>query len=431
MRFRQSPSCGGGMACAVLVALTAAVLAARCAKPPPVTLHNLADRYVLVALQLAQHQPALVDAWLGPETLNPGERLPVADLARTVAEIGAEAERIRPDDLDPTEHARLDYLRGQLRALALVARRLAGESMRFDDEVRLAYDRGVPRDGENEAAQARARLDNELRGQGELADRYRSFRSQYAIPGDRVERVFAAAIDACRAATATYVAMPGDERIDLRIDASTEFAGSARYAGHHQTRIAIATRDGWDVARVLHVACHETYPGHHLQNILIDDALVKGRGWQEFQLMPAFGPHLLIAEGAAEAGADLVMREETRAAVYRDRLLPLAGINTADAARLARIDALATPLDGAVPSILARYFDNAATEAETLTALAREALLPAPGQFLAFAERRRTAAVAYPIGRRVVSNWLSRDPNDPERWRRLQDVFTRDPFRVD
>ena len=49
--------------------LVAVALLAGCAAPPPaMTLDTVAEGYVRVALQLAQHDPILVEVWRGPES---------------------------------------------------------------------------------------------------------------------------------------------------------------------------------------------------------------------------------------------------------------------------------------------------------------------------------------------------------------------------
>ena len=167
-----------------------------------------------------------------------------------------------------------------------------------------------------------------------------------------------------------------------------------------------------------------------MQHVLVDDALVKGRAWLEFQLTPAFGPHLLIAEGAAETAVDLALPERTRAAIYRDELLPLAGLPVRDAQRLARIESLAMALEALVPGILQRYLDNAATTEATITALEQEALVSSPERFLAFAERHRSNAVVYPMGKAIVGAWVARAPQE-QQWRQLQSLFTLKPFALE
>ena len=82
--------------------------------------------------------------------------------------LAVRAERIRPADLDPTEAPRLAYLRGQLRALTLVARRLLGESTRFDEEVRLAFGRPLPAGGRRRIASRARRPGDRTDGPGHL-----------------------------------------------------------------------------------------------------------------------------------------------------------------------------------------------------------------------------------------------------------------------
>jgi len=406
--------------------------AAACAPRHPLpALHDLAEAYVRLTLQLAQHRPGLVDAWTGPEAWRPGARLPVEDLRTNLDELVARVEKLRPADLDPTEAPRLSYLRNQLRALSMVTRRLLGESPTFAEEVRFAFGRDLPAVDRARLDEARAALAKEFGGDPAVADQYRSFRRQFVVPPDRTERVLRAAIEACRRATSPHVLLPPDERVDIAFDDSIEWDAYARYAGGHRTELAIARRDGHDVAALLHTACHETYAGHHMQHVFVDDALVKGRAWLEFQLTPAFGAHLLIAEGAAETAVSLALPENTRAAIYRDELLPLAGLPVKEAQRLARVETLAMTLEASVPGILQRYLDNAATTEATVTALEQEALVPSPERFLAFAERHRSNAVVYPIGKAVVRTWVSRTSRPAEQWRQLQSLFTLKPFTLD
>jgi hypothetical protein len=421
------------MACFLsLVAAAGAVLPAGCSRrPESATLHELAERYVRVTLQLAQHRPNLVDAWTGPSDWQPGPRVPVPELRAVVDHLLAQADDLRTSRFDPTEAPRVAYLQGQVRALSLVTRRLLGETTAFADEVRADFGRALPARDEDAMMLARAALDRELEGDGPLDHRYTEFRRQFVVGRQRGEAVLRAAVDACRAATSAHLLLPPDERITLSFDEAIEWDAFARYRGRHETLVTIGSASGHDIAALLHMACHETYAGHHAQHILIDDALVKGRGWLEFHLTPSFGPHRLISEGAAEAGVHLALPEDTRARIYRDRLLPLAGLPVREAGRLARVETLAASLDGSVPDTIGRYLDNRTSADETVKRLATEALISSPERLLAFAERHRVGAVAYPVGKAVVSAWVAGGGTADEQWRRLQDLFTRTPFALD
>jgi hypothetical protein len=415
-----------------LIAAASALVPAACERrPAAATLHEIAEQYVRVTLQLAQHRPNLVDAWTGPADWHPGPRVPVTELRVVVDDLLARAEDLRRTRFDPTDAPRVAYLQGQMRALALVTRRLLGETTTFSEEARADFGRPLPPTNDDETSRARAALDRELEGDGSLEDRYSAFRRRFVVDRRRGEAVLRAAIDACRTATSAHMVLPPDERISLTFDEAIEWDAFARYRGAHETLLTVGSASGHDVAALLHMACHETYAGHHAQHILIDDALVKGRGWMEFHLTPSFGPHRLISEGAAEAGVDLALPEDARARIYRERLLPLAGLPAGEAERLARVETLAASLDASLPDTIGRYLDNQATADETVRRLASEALMSSPERFLAFAERHRVGAVVYPVGRAVVSAWVTASTAGDEQWRRLQDLFTRTPFALD
>ena len=151
--------------------------------------------------------------------------------------------------------------------------------------------------------------------------------------------------------------------------------------------------------------------------------LVEARGWIERALQPAFGPHRLLAEGAADAGADLLLPLEVRERVCADVLLPAAGQLRNLAPRLARIERLAAALDLEVAHIAAEYLDTPlGTEAATAR-LRDDALVLDPSGLLAFIERQRSRVLAYPVGRRLVRDALAAAPA-AGRWPRFAAIST-------
>ena len=180
-----------------------------------------------------------------------------------------------------------------------------------------------------------------------------------------------------------------------------------------------------DVSRALRLACHEGYPGHHWQFMVIDDELVRGRGWREFALAPAFGPHLFVSEGAAEAAADLAMPDSARAALYRDVLFPLAGLPPGDAARLARIERHMAALEPAAAHLIGEYLDGRLAHDAAAARLRAEALTLEPDGLLSFAERFRSRVLAYPAGRSTVRRAIGNEGATA-----LRRMFAERPFAV-
>lgn len=398
----------GWIACAAVMALGGC-------RTAPVALDPIAEGYVRTALQLAQHQPSLVDGYHGPEDWRPGPREPVAAIRARIQGLQKALEAARGPERPPDDEARAAYLAGQLGALDLAARRLLGESFAFADEVRLSF--GVPLRAPDAAAMAatRATLDSLLPGTGPLPDRYRAFRLAHALSPDAVKRVFTEALDICRQTVAGHVALPAGEAITLRWLDQGPWAAYARHSGELETEIRATTSGGPTAAQLAHVACHEGYGGHHLQHVLIASALVAGRGWLELSLAPAFGPHLLIAEGAADVGARLALDARRPSGVDADER---------------RIETAVADLDQAIPSIVAAYLDGSIPQSEAAARLAGEALVLDPENFLGFASVARTRAVAYPLGRPVVQTVIGEAASDAEAWARLAALFSDAPFML-
>ena len=379
--------------------LVAVALLAGCAPPPPaMTLDTMAEGYVRVALQLAQHDPTLVEVWRGPESWRPGPRVPVAPLLQKITSLRQELAQFPPTDAT----ARRYYLAAQLKALDLAARRLLGESSTFAAEALAGFDYVVPALNERDAAMSREALARELPGTLPLDARYAAFKQQLRVPAAKAESLMRAALAACRTATKERFGLPADESTELVFMDDSPWDGAALYLGGHRTRIGVNRHAAMDVSRALHLACHEGYPGHHWQFMLIDEELVQRRGWQEYNLAPMFGHHLFISEGAAEVGADLAFPDEARVALYREVLFPLAGLPIGDAAKLVRVEGLIASLEPVAINIIGDYLDGRTRHDAAADRLRQEALTREPDALLAFAERYRARVLAYPGGRTVV-----------------------------
>jgi hypothetical protein len=179
----------------------------------------------------------------------------------------------------------------------------------------------------------------------------------------------------------------------------------ARYAGGHRTTIEINDAGTLDISRAVRLACHEGYAGHHVQHLMID-RVFEERQWPELLLVPAFGRHLLYAEGAAEVGADLALPADRRARLYRDQLFPAASLDPAAIDTLVRLDDLIPLLLPVVTDVGRQYLDSRITQQQAIDRLSSEALISNAAATLAFIERRRARALVYGEGRRVIYSMM-------------------------
>jgi hypothetical protein len=357
-----------------VVLLLAALAAANCTASVR-SVDAIAEGYVRAALQLAQHDPSLVDDWRGPESFRPGPRIPVAEVAREIETLQRDAEYAASDISSAQELARVHYLSAQLRALQFAAHRQLGRAASIDDQAREEFGVAFPRLDVAAVQRTHQALRDALPGAGALSERMRDYRERTMIPARRRQQFLTEALQSCRSATAAVLPLPRDESIAMVLGDPPVFDAFARYRGNNRSELEISGGP-LDIARAHRIACHEGYPGHHVQHLLIEQ-LYRERQWPELLLMPAFGPHLLYLEGAAEAGADLVLSES-------------------------RVDRLLQDLQPIVTDVARAYLDGSLTEERALERLANEALVTNPAGTLAFIEQRRARALVYVEGRRLV-----------------------------
>ena len=364
------------------------------------TVDAIAEGYVRTTLALSQHDRTLVEDWRGSESWNPGPRRPVAELLQEVEQLQRQIDAAS-DISSATEYARVQYLAGQIRGLRFAVDRQLGRAASIDNQAAAEFNVTFPPLDRAAIDRVHEQLRRAVPGNHALDERVAALRRATTVPRERRIVVLSRAVDACRSAAASVVPMPKDESVNIVFRSGIPWDAFARYEGQHRTDIEINDDGELDVSRAVRLACHEAYPGHHVQHVLID-RLYGERRWPELLLNPGFGPHLLLTEGAAEVAADLALPPEVRATLYRERLFPDAGLDIAHVDRLVVVEDLLIQLLPVVTDVARQYLDSSITQQQALDRLRTEALIANPPAALAFIEQRRARALVYGEGRRVV-----------------------------
>ena len=386
--------------------------------------NDLAERYVKLVLAMGQHDSDYVDAYYGPEAWRAEAEGRQLTLERIGAEAGAlitELDRT-PSAPDPEELVQLrhQYLRRQLDALQARVRMLGGWSPAFDDESRVLYDAVAPRHPESHFQDALSRLARALPGQGTLGDRYGAFRANFVIPVDRLDQVFEAAIAECRRRTLAHVALPADESFAVEYVTDKSWSGYNWYQGNFRSLIQVNTDLPISIDRAIDLACHEGYPGHHVYNVLLEQHLVRDRGWPEYSVYALFSPQSLIAEGTANYGIEVTFPGEERLAFEQEVLFPAAGLDASRATEYYQVQALVGQLDYAGNEAARQYLNGEIDRAAAADWLTRYAMM-APEraeQRTRFFDQYRSYVINYNLGKDLVAAYIdTRSGGRPEhRW---------------
>ena len=388
-------------------------------------MNTIAERYVKLVLAVGGHDPDYVDAFYGPaEWKAEAERqktpLPEIDAqaARLIADIPPLSDADRGDEMIVL---RRDYLARQLAALRARVRMLQGAKLTFDEESQALYDAVAPVHPESYFADALAEIERLLPGAGPLVDRYDAFRQRFIIPSNRLGRVFDTAIAEGRRRTLAHVQLPPHETFTVEYVTNKPWSGYNWYQGDYRSLIQVNTDLPIYIDRAIDLGCHEGYPGHHVYNALLEQHLVRERGWVEFTIYPLFSPQSLIAEGTANYGIEVAFPGDERAAFERDVLYPEAGLDPSQAAAYATVQALVDRLAYAGNEAARKYLNGAFDRKQATEWLARYAMTSPvrAEQRTRFFDTYRSYVINYNLGKDLVKQYV--ESRGGSRW----DAFTR------
>lgn len=413
----------------ILVVLLLVVLGAAC-RPADVPdgIDAVANDYVVLALAAGRHDPDFVDAWYGPPEL---EERAEAD-TRDLAELRASAAQLReflgtlPVPDAPLEQLRRRYLDRQLGAMVTRLGMMLGETLPFDEETALLYDAVAPLPDIERYEQALAEIEAIVPGQGPLAERVEALHRRFIIPPERLAAVFERAIAECRARTLAHIELPEHERFTIEYVTDKPWSGYNWFQGDAYSLIQINTDLPIFIGRAIDLGCHEGYPGHHAYNVLLESELARRNGWVEFTLYALFSPQSLVAEGSANYGIDIAFPEGEFYEFEEQVLMPLAGLDTAEAGRYRALREALKRLDDAGNAAARRYLDGSFSREEAVEWLVRYTLVSPEraAQRVDFFDKYRGYVINYNLGRDMVRAYIECGTDAaPERWRRFAELL--------
>jgi hypothetical protein len=384
---------------------------------------------VRLVLAMGQHDKDYVDAYYGPEELKKeaeSAHLTLDAIGAGVKALQAQVARA-PQGADEIGRLRHQYLEKQLSAMSARVRMLKGERLSFDDESKALYDAVAPTYPEAHFQEVLDRLEKRFPGSGPLVDRYDVWRRAFLIPREKLDTVFQAAIGACRERTRAHVKLPADEHFTVEYVTNKSWSGYNWYQGGFRSLIQVNTDLPIYIDRAIDLACHEGYPGHHVYNALLEQHLVRERGWIEFTVYPLFSPQSLIAEGTANFGIEVAFPGRERVAYEQRTLFPLAGLDAARAAEYYDVMALVDRLSYAGNEAARRYLNGQIDAAAATAWLERYALMThdRAAQRVRFFDQYRSYVINYNFGKDLVRKYIEGRGGTPDRPDRRWQEFER------
>ena len=264
-------------------------------------------------------------------------------------------------------------------------------------------------------------------GSGTVQQRYESFKSQFIIPKEKLDVVFNAAIEECRKRTKQHIELPENESFVIEYVTNKAWSGYNWFKGESHSLIQMNTDLPIYIDRVVDLAAHEGYPGHHVYNALLEQNLLKKNGWMEFSVYALFSPQSLIAEGTANFGIDVVFMPDERIAFERNVLFPLAGLDALQVETYYNIHSLFMRLAYAGNEAARGYLNGKMSKDAAIQWLMDYALFSRERatQRIKFFDTYRSYVINYNLGQDMVKQYIEARGGTPGKHEKRWEEFTK------
>jgi hypothetical protein len=377
-------------------------------------MNSIAEGYVKLVLEIGKYDPNYIDAYYGPKEWKPKEENLQFDstahskLINIADSLLSELELLSEYSATELETLRYRYLYKQLFAVKTKIIILNGSVLPFDLESRALYDVSPPEESEDSLQKIIDELDKILPGKGDVAERVINLKKKFEIPKNKIAVVFDAAVKECKRRTSKYINLPAGENFKAEYVTGKPWGAYNWYKGNLFSVIQIATDFPVYIDSPVGLAAHEGYPGHHVYNILLEQNLVKNKGWIEYTVYPLYSPQSLIAEGTAVFGEEILFPDDERMKFEKEVLFPLAKLDTTNAELYYKVISLQEKLSGAGVLAARNYLNGDWTKDETVTWLQKFQLRTKERavKSLSFIETYRSYVVTYNAGDKIIRDYV-------------------------
>jgi hypothetical protein len=400
---------------------------------PAIDMDEVAREYLFIELSMGLHDSNHVDAYYGPEEIRDEATRAALTIDEVEARARALSDRLAGLDGKNLQLANPERVAGLLARLRALLTRIAinrGEYLSFDEESLALFGAVAPDVDVADYDDVLARIDAVLPGEGALAERVNAFRDRFSAPADKVPALLETAVAECRRRTVAHVELPANESFRLEYVSNKPWGAYNWYQGDAHSLIELNLDAGHRVSSFIGTGCHEGYPGHHMYNVLLEENLVRGRGWLEFTLYPLFSPESLIAEGSANYGTRLAFPGDELAIFTREVLFPLAGLNPQDAERYEALRSLSRELAFVGNEIARDYLDGRIDRDEAIALKMKYELSTRERaeRSVWFVETYRSYVINYNLGEKLITEYIEKNAtSEAERWQKFVELLSAPP----
>ena len=277
-------------------------------------LNEFAKSYICLGLRINKHIDGYVEHYYGPQELKKmvdieGKLSPIRllknyqDLEKSLPNQGFEQRRYK-------------FLSKTLTAIETILRILNGESFPYLEQSEKLFDMKPILYSDNYFYNLTTKAKKLYNGEGPLFERINAYAKRRTIPSNMLKTLFLKAIDIVKMQTKKVFPdlLPDNEEVEIKEVGNQKWTMYNWYLGNYKSRIEIDISKIHFWTNMLHLACHEGYPGHHTERALREKLLYRNKGYFENVILLIYTPEMVISEGIGETAEFVIFdpKESTK-----------------------------------------------------------------------------------------------------------------------
>ena len=388
-------------------------------------LDETAERLVELTLKAGTIDENLVDSYIGTIEIDTTEEYNIDDLKKSFELLTKDILEIDADT--ESKMYRKNYQIGIANAVITRLRVLNAEKISFIDECENIY-QYTPEVKEYEYFDSLLiEVDNYLAGDESLPIKLSNYRQKFKIKYSKIDEAFRKSVEEARKVTSNYITLPDSESVVIEYLDGAPWSAYNWYQGKYKSLIQVNMQSNIYLERVLDLAAHESYPGHHVYYSLRDKMYYQDSGFVEFSIYTLFSPVSFLAEGTAVYGNDLVFPGDRKIDFLRSEITGKYKYTYQELKEYFDLQELFSKLDEVQITIARDYIDKKISDETALKYIQKYGLESENSSYrrLDFIRRYRSYIINYTAGKQLVDSYIRKKAgNDNEKkWQVYKDIL--------
>ncbi|MFW9896123.1 MAG: hypothetical protein ACFFD7_10000, partial [Candidatus Thorarchaeota archaeon] len=260
-------------------------------------LDNFAKGYINLGLRINKHINGFVEHYYGPlEFKNVIE----IEAKKSPKKLLQDCKNLKDMLKDKSfEERRHKFLEKNLDAIYTILRRLNGEKIPYLELVENLFDFKPKLYKDEFFHDLSLKAESVYKGKGDLSTRMKEYTKKRKIPSNLIGNLFIKALEIARKQTEKLFPdlLPSYERVETVEVKAQSWNMYCWYLGNYVSRIEINVDRIHYWTNLLDCACHEVYPGHHMERLIREMLFYRDKDYFESSILLIYTPEIVISEG--------------------------------------------------------------------------------------------------------------------------------------